>query len=50
MVINILILFAYLIVCFIIAMAFSFALLYCICWVLIFVDELINNDWKDKND
>lgn len=24
--------------------------LYCICWIIIFVDEFINNEWKDKND
>ena len=25
-------------------------LLYCICWIIAFVNEFINNSWKDKND
>ena len=25
-------------------------LLYCICWIIAFIDDFINNEWKDKND
>jgi len=52
--VNIFILFViYIIICLVAAVVFAFAfmgLLYCICWVIVFVDEFINNDWKDKND
>jgi hypothetical protein len=29
---------------------FLTGLLYCIFWIIAFVDEFINNEWKDKND
>lgn len=54
MVINLIAMFVvYIVFCLITALVMGLALmglLYCICWIICFMDEFINNDWKDKND